>query len=281
LTFENVSARFAAKMNPLQYQRPQAAPSVGNIAQAEKIVEKLGIARSLERRFARVDELKTLWDPKRKELLQPKDGVFSHISTKNSTPVTTDVKAPPVTMTWDKFSKTILPDAISIKFFPPRYVRESYSAIVTAAHNDAPPILQWDNELVRNPFSTYVYHGGSSPSEWNILTTSVTVTAVCLAPSMWQSGFEHHVKTVYFILEGAKDTRYKNSGNAIFPELLKSELHSIRSTVEAYSKNAVLSGYDEASACGISKSAGKDDWSLLLEVTSDLGVMLYKLDRWD
>lgn len=35
-------------MNPLQYQRPQAAPSAGNVAQAERIVEKLGIANSLE-----------------------------------------------------------------------------------------------------------------------------------------------------------------------------------------------------------------------------------------
>lgn len=41
MSFDSVSRRFAEKMHPLQYQRPQAAPSAGNIAQAEKIVEKL------------------------------------------------------------------------------------------------------------------------------------------------------------------------------------------------------------------------------------------------
>lgn len=61
MDFATVSARFASKMHPLKYQRPQAAPRVGNIADAEKIVAQLGIARSLERRFARIDEIDTLW----------------------------------------------------------------------------------------------------------------------------------------------------------------------------------------------------------------------------
>ena len=61
MDFATVSARFAAKMHPLKYLRPQAAPRAGNIADAEKIVAKLGIARSLERRFARIDEIETLW----------------------------------------------------------------------------------------------------------------------------------------------------------------------------------------------------------------------------
>ena len=38
MPFDDVSRRFAEKMHPLLYQRPQAAPSAGNIAQAEKIV---------------------------------------------------------------------------------------------------------------------------------------------------------------------------------------------------------------------------------------------------
>ena len=53
---DTIRRRFDEKMNPLKYQRPQAAPTVGNIAQAEKIVQKLGIANSLKRRFARLEE---------------------------------------------------------------------------------------------------------------------------------------------------------------------------------------------------------------------------------
>ena len=49
LPFEDVRKKFATKMNPLAYQRPQAAPKAGNIEQAEKIFETLGLARSLKR----------------------------------------------------------------------------------------------------------------------------------------------------------------------------------------------------------------------------------------
>ena len=55
---------FAAKMNPLQYQRPQAAPKEGNILQAEKLVAKLELEGALERRFARVEELEAIWRPR-------------------------------------------------------------------------------------------------------------------------------------------------------------------------------------------------------------------------
>ncbi|MEI2691516.1 MAG: hypothetical protein V9H69_18170 [Anaerolineae bacterium] len=38
MRFEEVASRFAAKMHPLRYQRPQAAPTAGAIAAAEKTV---------------------------------------------------------------------------------------------------------------------------------------------------------------------------------------------------------------------------------------------------
>ncbi len=60
---EVAQKKFKAKMHPLQYQRPQAAPKSGAIERAEKIVEQMGIAKSLERRFARVDECQLLWSP--------------------------------------------------------------------------------------------------------------------------------------------------------------------------------------------------------------------------
>ena len=47
MDFDDISSRFAAKMHPLQYQRPQAPPSAGNIAQAEKLIEEMKAAGSL------------------------------------------------------------------------------------------------------------------------------------------------------------------------------------------------------------------------------------------
>jgi hypothetical protein len=50
LDFGDVSRKFASKMHPLQYQRPQAAPSVGNIEESEKIVAKLSTGEPMGER---------------------------------------------------------------------------------------------------------------------------------------------------------------------------------------------------------------------------------------
>jgi hypothetical protein len=261
-------------MSPLQYQRPQAAPTTGNIERAEKLVEKLGIKDSLVRRFARLEEIETIWKPI--EDVKPEGaGVFSHLKPKNEIP---KMEIPAITMTWKKFSETVLPNVKSIEY----YVNSSgnFSAILTAQNYDAPPIIQWDNENRRNPFSQYVYSGGSTASNWNLTTGYCKVTGICYVPSMWVDGFEHQSKGVFFLLEGAKDSRYKTSGNALFPEILKNELREVRSTIEAYSHSAEIFGYEEASACGMKLQYGST-WNAKVRVTTDFGVANYIIDRWD
>lgn len=277
MDFETVSKRFAAKMHPLQYQRPQAAPTAGNIAQAEKVIQQLQAAGSLDRRFARLEELTTLWRPAQREVREPASvGVFGHLTPKAGKQNVADIEVPVVTITWEKFHRTVLPNAYEMELYA--VGSQNFSAITTAVHADAPPILQWDTEGRRNPFAWYVYNRGSFPHEWNLTPGWVKVTGVCLSPSMWQEGIINQAKSVHFILDGARDKRYEKSGNALFPETLKSEFHGIRATIEAYSRRAVLFGYDEASACGV--RAG-DSWGISVRVTNEFGVSSYRLDRWD
>ncbi len=284
MSFELVSSRFAKKMNPLIYQRPQAAPSAGNVAQAEKDVEKLGIKLSLVRRFARLDEINTLWKPKkkRKATKSTGDGVFSHLETKGTNKkATTSMSTPPITMTWEKFNRTVVPFAESIEYLVGSR-DANYSAILTAEHQDAPPIILWDTEEKRNPFSHYVYSGGSSYRNWGLSLGYCKVTGICYQPSMWYGEYPNQSKSVMFILEGAKDSRYERAGCALFPEILKSELRGIRSTLEAYSRSSAIKGYEEASACGIRLQYGaRHDWDTVLRVTTKTGTATYKLDRWD
>lgn len=276
--FDTVKRKFDEKMNPLQYQRPQAAPSAGNVAQAEKIVEKLGIRNSLSRRFARLDELETLWKPSYGRNTPKAGGVFANVATKESMRMPgAGVSGPAVTMTWEKFQRTVLPVARRIEFYV-NGGRDNFSAILTANDLSAPPILQWDREGDRNPFSWYVYHGGSYPSQWGLMNGHVDVTAVVLQPNMWREGYEHNGKAVFFILKGAKDNG--NVGLALFPEIMKAELREIRSTIEAYSRTMKLDGYDEASACGI-RLQGGSQWNARFKVTTDVGMTTYVLDRWD
>lgn len=279
--FNTVSRKFAEKMNPLQYQRPQAAPSAGNVAQAERIVEKLGIANSLKRRYARLDEIQTIWRPMpAKKAGGVSAGVFARVATKEQQRETPNaMSGPTVTITWEKFRRTVLGSARKIEFYVPGK-EDCYTAILTAEDQEAPPIILWDTEENRNPFSWYVYSGGSAPSRWNLLPGYVEVTGVTLQPNLWQPGYEHRGASVIFILKGAKDRDRRSTGLALFPEVLKSELHEVRSTIEAYSKSEKLGGADEASACGVRLQKGLN-WNAQFWVTTDIGTTIYKLDRWD
>lgn len=276
--FSIVKARFAEKMNPLQYQRPQAAPSVGNIRQAEKVVAALESAGALQRRFARLEDIRTIWVP-----AQPKkseqEGVFSHLlpTNKNNTKAMHVASTP---ITWAKFQATVMPKAIGMEMYVP--TRGNFAGMLTAENPDAPPILQWDTEADRNPVSSYVYSGGSSAHQWNLrASTYVKVTAVTRFPSQWGNlPMAHHRDGVILVLEGAWDTR--NPGMCLFPEILKSEYHGIRSAIEAYSNSRHPTGAAEATACGYAIHAGSISTSTTVRVTMEHNVVAhYTIDRWD
>jgi len=239
----------------------------------------MGLHKSLVRRFARLDELETIWLAKEKSRVK-ESGVFSHLIPKNKT-ASKNMDIPVTVMTWRKFSETVLPLAESIEYLAENK-KANYGAILTAYHEDAPPILQWDSAEKRNPFSQYVYHGGSTCMDWNLRPGYCRVTAVCYQPSMWYGKYPHQGQSVFFILEGAKDKRKQNepNGNALFPENLISELREIRSTIEAYSRKEAVKGYQDASACGIKLEYGST-WNAVFKVTTNIGTASYKLDRWD
>lgn len=280
MQFATIKRRFDEKMSPIQYQRPTAAPTAGAIAEAEKIIAALAAAGSLDRRFARLDEIDTIWRPAPAKEAAPVGGVFAHLKAKAHT--ATHIEAPPVTMTWEKFARTVLPDAEAIEFYVP-HENAGYSALVTAANPDAPPILQWDSADKRNPVSWYVYMNGSAPHNWNLdAGTWCAVNAVTFKPSMWRApeAFAHQGKSVMFVLNGARDMRSASAGNALFPETLRAEFHGIRKTIEAYSRGATIAGSEDASACGIIFGQGST-WSNQFRVTSKSVRSVYKLDRWD
>lgn len=286
LPLEDVKRRFAEKMNPTQYRRPQAKPAAGNVVQAEKIVERLGIKNSLLRRFARLDEIQAIWKPTPKTENKSASGVFAGVETKESKSNRANIsgRIPIVTMTWEKFSRTVLPTAKKIEFST-EDSENLYSAIVTTQDESAPPIIQWDMPDNRCPFNWYVYAGMSTPTQWNLTPhTWVEVTAVTLQPNMWVKNQYKASEAVFFILAGCKDTGYQTCGSALFPEVLKSELHEIRSTIEAYSRNSVLGGYEDASACGIrlqKDNSSLSRWNAKFKVTTETGQTIYRLDRWD
>lgn len=273
LSFDDVAARFKAKMDPLQYLRPTAPVSTGNIAQAEKIVDAMGLRPSLERRFAKLEDIaEALWKPQPPAKPADAGGAFGHLLA--SRPGPADIGAPSVVMTWAKFAATVLPAAEHIEVDAPSV--GSYIALVTAVHPDAPPILQWDREDQRNPVSWYLYAGGSLVERWGLRRGWNDVTAICLAPSNWHGrGRGKDGLRVFAMLKGAMDQG--DGGLGLFPEILRSELHQVRNTIEAHSNRSLLSGREDATACGIEISS----WCLTLRVTHRDLRQTYRIDRWD
>ena len=274
---ESVRRRFAEKMHPLQYQRPSAPPNSGSIDQAEKLIAALGSARSFERRHARLDEIQVVWGPRRSQDESAVESMFGHLR-RVAMPEVQQI--PAATMTWEKFQRTVLDGAEKIEALVP--TRGAFVGMVTATNQDAPPILQWDREDVRNPVSWYLYSGGSPAAKWAMAAgTFVTVNAVSHLPSMWQGGYEHQGCGVILVLDGCRDMA-ASVDLCLFPEILRSDYREIRSTIEAYSKSRKLTGAAEASACGLDLRKG-GNWNQRMRVTSNNGktVAMYDLDRWD
>lgn len=277
--FAEVSRSFTAKMNPLQYQRPAALPSAGNIAAGEKIIEKLGLAPALERRIARLGEIPKLWEPQTQRNGSSSTGVFSHLRRKAAAALTPLAGVPPVLMTLDKFSRTVIPsaEAMELKLGPKS---QAFIVITAPVNAGAPPILQWDREEARNPYGWYVWHGGAEPLDYRLKPGWVNVSALTRLPARWnESRAAHQGDGIIVLLEGARETR--NAGNALFPETLRAELHGVRSTLEAYSRDARMQGLSEGTAIGYDLRASTGGYPAMIRVLSAGRTVEYNIDRWD
>lgn len=242
LPFTVIKSRFEEKMHPLKYRRPTASVSSSQIDEAEKLVEKLGVASAFNRRFATLSDIQTIWSQPQEEEKEESQGLFSSLKEKNTS-------SPPIVqagkITWIKFRDKVLPLAKKIEINIPSFLGE-FIIFTTAVDPDAPLIFQWDN-----PVSTYNWFGGSSPSQHGLSPGWANIIGVCYRPPFWNGrNPTNFSNSPIFIIEGAKETRF--NGLALFPETLKSELHSIRHVVERYSKKGKLQNIDNPHVVGLS-----------------------------
>ncbi len=150
LKVSELTRRHNERMDPTKYQRPSAPTSAGNVEQAERLIEQLGIASSLRRRFAAADELVTVWEPAQHEV-NPPTGMFGHLLANKRVEAEAELTAKPITMTFAKFRRDILPHALEMEVIVGGH-SANFCAFTTAADASAPPILKWDSEECRNPF---------------------------------------------------------------------------------------------------------------------------------
>lgn len=290
-----LTRKFNEKVDPGSYQRPQAPPKEAAINRAEEIFAKKGLERSLHRRYARLGEIPLIWVPPSPKAEAPGEGgVFARLRGRDTEPPA--LTLPTQTMTWEKFQREVLPTAQKIEFHVP--YKAQFAAMVTAVFPDAPPVIQWDvfaladNDLdggvgdgttdIRNPVNWYVIRDGSFAARWGLsASTYAQVVGIANQPNMWRETerFKHHGDALFLLLEGAKDT--EPAGLALFPEVLRGDLHEVRSVIEAYSNQCLIEPTDGQLASGYRARKG-ERWDIKLRVTdASRQVLAYHLDRWD
>lgn len=285
-----IQKRFADKMNVTQYRRPTAELKQGHITHAERVVSELGIARSLERRYATLADVVALWRPNEaaKADAQEGGGVFAHLKPGGGVKLP-EVKLPQAPISWVKFRRDVLPGARRM-YCRVGSGRHNLCQLLTAVHADAPPILQWDEVDQRNPVSWYSYvervHSGATlfgsfPERFGLESNQWhEVQAVSLMPHQWhhEDKFSNHANGVIFVLQHARDMDAKSL--ALFPESLIGPLNEIRATIEAHSNSRSPSGSAEGSAAGLFAQSG-GTWSIVARVVTDHLTAEYHIDRWE
>lgn len=278
---EDAVADFNERTAADKYMRPTAAPTAGNVGRAEVLISQLNLQLSLERRWAGMSEIQTLWKPQQGEAQsKPKDGVFGHLVTKD------EKRAKPKELptvkggeiTWAKFARTVLPDALKMEVYIGSS-RHALGAMVTAVNKDAPPLVRWDREDARNPVSFYVHTKGQFGRHFELIESEFNeVVGIAKMPWEWNDPQAFPKNGVLFVLDGAQDT--SDAGLAIFAEDLRHELHEIRSTIEAYSNDGKLTHVDEQEAAGL-HFIGHQNQQVRVRVTTKLGKTIYILDRME
>ena len=254
LDFEAVRNRWNEKMHPLQYRRPTTLKQ-GTIDAANKTIETLNAEGALSRRFARIsDVLKWEWTP---GLPAGAYGIFDHLKPTRTEPKSLIIPHKGV-VDRQTFERRIAPAARKIEFYVDSSLH-GYFALTTAANKRSAAILQWDGlgaGVPRNPCSWYFYHGGSLGTNWNLRGNAwVAVNGICKRPPHWQQDFHNHQDSLFLILDGCRDLRYRN-GALFFPDQLRNEYHGIRAAMEAFSNKATLAYAHLADACGVEAFAG-------------------------
>jgi len=271
LSVRDAAAKFAAKTKPTAYQRPVAPAKAGNIAQADKLVDRLGLARSFERRYASVAELSDLsvWSPSPAGVARqaPTSGLFGGSLPARRAPA--PVQGSSKTMSWAKFERTMLSSADKIEMRVTRDAR-NYGAYVTAVHAEAPLLFQWGNHV-----SWYVYTPSSLPSRFSLTPGMVELTSVLTRPC---PGDPNWGEARLLALKGARDNHH--SGLALFPEIIRSDLKGFRATIEEFSKRGRVQRQAGENAAGLLIS-DREFLAFDLHVTIGSTVVMVTIDRFE
>ena len=293
-------------VDSLHYMRPTKEVTSNQTEEAFKLISELGYTeKDFDRKLALFDDIKDhcIWLPKQTKTTSQKDeNFFSHLAADKEN-VEDDIRTRTTkTMSFTTFLKEIEAGkytAMQYLYTPgnPMY------AMVAPVHPDAKPILYWDTEEDRNPYSWYT-RGGTDrffdpyyDATYDRIDYFASKTlkrnhviGIVPLPHMWNKtvsiasvGFKGYL----FVIKDVEDTA--NSSSALFPQILKKDLYPIRAVIERYSNQTlmVIPNEDKGKqkACGVcitSSMTAIPDWRFDFLVTTIEGIKYrIRVNSWE
>jgi hypothetical protein len=295
-SFDDLKKKFGSKVRADKYQVATTPPSDGQIDDAEKLFEKLGLEPALRRRIAYIEDVPQHayeWAPLPDAPVVPeeKTSTFGHLK-KKLTGEKKSLDLPPTIMSWNKFIQELLPSVTSMEYMVPA-VRDYFVGLITAAVENPPIIFAHDYEDERNTVISYTRHEndantgamiGVVPAIWNLAPGFCTVKGIIKVPNRWGSRPRPNVREqLILVLEGAYDRNYvaNKQGLSIFSPALRADLHSIKAVIEAYSRNGLMEGDPEKQVAGPTIVRNAAFPARMLKVQTMTGERVVVIDRWE
>lgn len=258
---------FIAMTKSEVYMRSTEAPKVGNVDQAKKIFDELGITPAFKRRFMTPEELNALscniW---KTPVLEDKtktatEALFENIAPRKveNTPSIIDGGRIPIM----DFITKHLPEATKVELVFNQTMNAIVGSAQTAVDPDSLPIYRYDKMDNRKQYGSWVTNSRVPLTELG-LNNNTIYEVTNIAPHTLLAGIEDPSEdpALTFVL---KDKKYYQSKQlCIFSEVTIPELYPVRSAVEALSNAGTKEGI-ENSFLGI--VIPKDNFNIVLGIS--------------
>lgn len=280
-TDEEVQKTYKEAIDPTVFQRKVAPPKPGNLTSAQQLFDKLGIQdHDWPRRFCLLTDLwenANVWQSEKKDegdWFKESDSIMSQV-----------LQGSCQAITLNKFIKTVLPIAAAMAYQPTSSV--PFYAFVTG-NKGTYPFLQWHHragtDVKENLVSWYAYAEGRKAEEIHLTSGKwTTVSRVVSFPHMWQESktgkaYSNIDKGYLFVLPEAHDDGAQ--GGCLFPQVLASVFHPVKSTIEEYNRRALLSGKQEVLGVGL-REGSFSPIRIKVHFKSGGKMVVYLIDRWE
>lgn len=297
-SYEDILRRYLEMTRGDNYMRAKKEAPRGQLMNAAKIFDKLGITQALYRRALKPEEVVAFWTPSQEEAdqaqqaqSQSKNPFEEILRLREPKEEVAQLDIPPKEMSWKKFVREILPNAKRVFILTPMG-ESGYTMLTTQAREDAPPILKWDRPERRNPISSVSFTQGSPAYWWGLKAGEwVEVYAISKCHQSWtmEEGEYRDGRADWIFLKGAfvsdRMPVKSSMGACLFPNTLNPDLHEVRSAIEMYNnRHSKMEGIEGDAEVAVCLPVWSDpglavDW--ILRVDDGTIQSQYRISRWD